>query len=123
MFCFSNQWMATSKSGIKPITDHRSLNTNYPLSLLKDTFCVLVSERHLCFNLHVILTKSDLKSIDKVVSKRVKPLEKGQANLEKGQKKIQKNLKIVKKALILNTWDKKRVKRVESHLGIQPPEF
>lgn len=70
------------------------------------------------------LTKLDLKSIDKIVSKRVKPLEKGQANLEKGQKKIQKNLKIVIKSFDTEYLGlKKRVKRVESHLGIQPPEF
>jgi hypothetical protein len=77
------------------------------------------------------LTKSDLLSIDKIVIKRVQPLdkklinlEKGQAKLEKGQKKIQKDLKT-----IVNSFDseylglKKRVVKIETHLDLQPPEF
>jgi hypothetical protein len=74
------------------------------------------------------LTKSDLSAIKQVVidvtEPRFKKLEKGQAKLENGQKKIQKDLKT-----IVNSFDseylglKKRVVRVESHLGLQPPEF
>ena len=44
--------------------------------------------------------------------------------LEKGQKKIQKGLKIVIKSFDTEYLGlKKRVVKIESHLGIQPPEF
>ncbi len=81
------------------------------------------------------LTKSDLSAIKQVVidvtEPRFKKLEKGQiklekglTKLEKGQKKIQKDLKI-----IVDSFDseylnlKKRMVKVESHLGIQSSEF
>lgn len=91
------------------------------------------------------LTSSDLQAIDKIVTKRVEPLEKklgvlengqsklekgqaslvkGQASLEKGQRKIQKDLKIV-----INSFDteylglKKRVAKIENHLNLRPSEF
>ena len=70
------------------------------------------------------LAKSDLQAIDKIFTKRIQPLEKGQTNLEKGQRKIKKDLKT-----IINGFDteylglKNRVITIESNLGIQPPEF
>ena len=70
------------------------------------------------------LTKGDLQAIDKIVTKRVQPLEKGQEKLEKGLKKIQKDLKIIVRGFDTEYLElKKRVVKVESHLGIQPPEF
>ena len=63
------------------------------------------------------LTKSDLQAIDKIVAKRVEPL-------EKGQRKIQRDLKTV-----INSFDteylglKRRVVKIENHLNIQPTEF
>lgn len=79
----------------------------------------------------MVLTKSDLQAIDKIIVKRVQPLEKGQIKLEKGlvkfekgQKKIQKDLKIIVRSFDTEYLGlKKRVEKVESHLGIQPPEF
>ena len=94
------------------------------------------------YKLSMAFSKSDLSDIKRAVKevteprfkgmeKRLSGLEKGQANLEsslktlkKGQKKIQKDLDTIVVAFD-NEYIrlKKRVVKIESHLGIQPAEF
>lgn len=66
-----------------------------------------------------MLTDTDLHAIDKLITKRIEPLvrgqsilEKGQANFEKGQAKIQKDLKRIEKKLDIsvNFLDKEYLK-------------
>lgn len=68
-----------------------------------------------------MLTKSDLKEIDNVISKRVKPVGKDIKTLKTDISQIRKDVKT-----IINYFDReylelrKRVERIEEHLNIEP---
>ena len=78
--------------------------------------------------------KKDLARLEK----RLTTLEKGQAQLENGQAKLEKRMTTLEKGqkrlekkldIVANKLDKdnlatkQRVEKIESHLGISPPEF
>ena len=77
------------------------------------------------------LTNSDLQAIDKIIAKRIEPLENGQRNLEQGQRNLEQGQRKIKKDLktIINNFDieylglKKRVEKIENKLNIPAPEF
>ena len=81
------------------------------------------------------LTKFDLKAIDEIVIKRVRPLEKGQASLrsdvvflKKGQVSLKKGQKRIENKFdeLFNFLDKDvshLKKRVAYHLGVNVSEF